>query len=337
MTPVERALLGLRPVIGDRMFERIRSNLPSRKPQLWDGFPRVVVRRFQRSILSRLDRHWKDRKFVVRLSHTNLFMELTPANQDIDLPVLQFGAYEISGTRFVQTLLKPGMVFVDVGANSGYYSLIASGLVAPSGHVFAIEPAHIPYLKLVRNIQINGLENVKAIQSAAGIRSGRSVLYGSVVDRNDGLGSLAPGSGRSRLGRDVRVVTLDEVVRDTPTGKADLVKIDVEGTELDVLRGGEALLSSSSPPALLFESFDVAPIVAFLTSFGYEVRRLHFSLSRGLEFPRLREAFDNSFAAYEAPNFVAVKLSASDGAFSDLAERSKRMVRPALRMLAELA
>lgn len=337
MTPVERALFRLRPAIGERLVERIRSNLPSRKPQLWEGFFSSVVNRARHAAQSRLDPEWPKRKVVRRLKHSNLRMELSPENRDIDLPVLQFGVYEISGTRFIQAFLRSGMNFVDVGANSGYYSLLASRMVGPTGLVYAMEPADVPFAKLLRNIELNGLQNVKADQAAAGLTAGRAVLHTSAVRRNDGLGSLAPGPGRKDAGPEVQVTSLTMVASELPEGKADLVKVDVEGTELDVLSGGKELLESANAPALLFESFSIPQVVSFLTPLGYEVRQLHFSLARGLEFPKVGEPFDNSFATYEPPNFVALKSPNPERSFLTLTARSKRAIRPGLRFLAWLA
>src|SRR5262245_28776148 len=129
MTPVERALSVLGHLWGDQLSRRIRDNLPSRKPHLWQRLPQSVIRRAQLAWRTRFDSEWAKHDLTVQLPEFGMVMELSPPNYFIGLPLFVFGVYEISGTRFLQTLLRPGMTFVDVGANSGYYSLIAARLV----------------------------------------------------------------------------------------------------------------------------------------------------------------------------------------------------------------
>ena len=337
MTLAERTLARVRPVLGGRWTDRIRGNLPSRKPQLWERPVLSLYRRAQIALRSRFDPEWEGRKVTVRLRDSDLAMEVTPGNRDIDLPLFQFGVYEMSGTRFVQAFLESGMTFIDVGANSGYYSLLASRMVGQAGHVYALEPVDGPFLKLQRNIELNRVKNVTALQLAVGSRIGCSQLYSSNVDRNDGLGSLVPGADREARGQEVALSTLEEITGALSGGSAHLVKIDVEGTELDVLAGGQALLSRSGAPALLFESFSVESVCRLLTAFGYDVRHVHFSLARGLEFPKVGEPFDNCFADYEPPNYAALKLSDGDQTFESLSTRSRHRIHPLLRLLSDLA
>jgi FkbM family methyltransferase len=337
MTPVERALKVLRPVLGERTVERIRVNLPSRKPQLWEQFARALFKRTELAWRDWFDPNWSSRLVIAKLPEFEVVMELALRNRAVDLPVFQFGIYEISSTRFLQGVLKPGMTVVDVGANSGYYSLIAARLVGSEGHVYAFEPVAGPFEKLRRNVALNGFRNVTIIQSAVASGMGRSIVYPSLVKHNDGLGSLLPGPDRSTTGESIPVVSLDHVVKRLVGRRVHVIKVDVEGNEAEVFLGARSLLSMPDGPALLFESFDVDPIVASLGGFGYEVRHVHYSLKNGLEFPRVGDPFDNLFAAYEAPNYVAVKPNGQFGSFEELSRRNHHMVPWLLRLLAQLA
>ncbi len=336
MTPVEAALVVLRRVLGDRLAGRIRANLPSRKPQLWEGLPRALFRRVELAWQTRFDQNWTSRRVIVRLREFDVVMELTLGNQFIDLPLFKYGVYEISGTRFLQAVLEPGMTVVDVGANSGYHALIGARLVGSDGHVLAFEPATGPFNKLRRNLALNSFRNLIIEQAALGKRPGRAVIYPSAVPNNDGLGSLLPGPYRSVVGENVFMTSLDRVVEWLPGGKVDLVKVDVEGSEGDVFAGAQTLLGGGDAPALLFESFEVDSIVKVLGRFGYEVRHVHYSLESGLKFPRVGERFDNLFT-YEAPNYVALKPHGRRRTFKEISERSKDLAPWLLHLLAAVA
>ncbi len=133
------------------------------------------------------------------------------------------------------------------------------------------------------------------------------------------------------------VISLDNLVEEIPGRRVHLIKVDVEGNEAEVFAGAGALLGGPEAPALLFESFEIAPVAQSLARLGYEVRHVHYSLGQGLEFPRLGEPFDNLYGAYEAPNYVALKPYGQFGTFLEISTRCKRRVRFARRVLAALA
>jgi len=234
-------------------------------------------------------------------------------------------------------MLRPGMTVIDVGANSGYYTLLAARLVGGTGQVHAFEPVAGPFERLQRNLQLNSFHNIRITRAAVGQSSGRSIVYPSAVENNDGLGSVFRGPSRTAVGEDVPMISLNQLIQALPDRRVDLIKIDVEGAEADVFTGARNLLSEPDPPALLFESFDVRPIEKYLVAFGYEVRHVCYSLQRGLEFPKLGEAFDNLYANYEAPNFVALKPAGQAGSFEEISTLSRSRVSTLLRLLAKLA
>jgi FkbM family methyltransferase len=137
-------------------------------------------------------------------------------------------------------ILRPGATIVDVGANIGVITAGAARRVGPEGRVFAIEPAVDNVAVLRENVHANGLGNVTIVAGAAGRRHETREFYlrGGVSAVN----SLFPESIYATVTEIVRVTVapLDDLVR----GTADLVKIDVEGAEMDVLGGMPRLLAA---------------------------------------------------------------------------------------------
>jgi FkbM family methyltransferase len=288
-------------------------NRPSRKPQLWENFAMAFRRRIELELGRRLDREWPDRSHVIELSQIGfdgpappLRMEVVP-REVMNKALFLYGTFEISETRLVQSFLRSGMTMIDVGANIGYYTLIAARMVGPSGVVHCFEPNSEVRLRLERNVRLNELENVFVHDHAMTRQSGHIKFYVSAVPENSGISSIVPGTGLGTEGTSVPCISLDDFVERLPNGRADLLKMDIEGAELDVIEGGRKTLGAANAPALLFESFDVQPLLVALRALGYQIRRLHYTLRDGLELPDAEAPLDSLFAGYESPNYFAVK------------------------------
>lgn len=140
------------------------------------------------------------------------------------------------GLELFRDYCKPGDIVVDVGANVGEVSIVMSRGVGPSGRVLAFEPSPRVYGYLLGNLELNGCVNVTARNAALGAAAGMARM---TDDRRDDMNRLSD-DGRVR----VECSTLD---REVPAdARPALIKIDVEGTELDVLKGGAAVLSRAA-------------------------------------------------------------------------------------------
>jgi FkbM family methyltransferase len=150
----------------------------------------------------------------------------------------------LEGERFVeerfllQSLLCPGMTVVDVGANIGYYLILAEQCVGRAGRVICIEPSSENLPELRRNIEINGLANVRVEAVALGDHNGETGLHTGI---NSGI---VDGNGGTYT---VPLRRLDSLVHE----QVDFIKIDVEGYEGQVLAGAEALLAKHKPVMFL--------------------------------------------------------------------------------------
>jgi FkbM family methyltransferase len=153
------------------------------------------------------------------------------------------GVYEASLTRKIQDNLKPGGVFIDVGANVGYFSVLASRLVGREGKVVAIEPQSRLVPLIDKNLEANGCTNVTVLPVALGEEPGTAVIH-LTPEINSGASSLVVRQRFTQESETVEVTTLDDIVASTETGTADIVKIDVEGFEVQVLRGAHESLAN---------------------------------------------------------------------------------------------
>jgi FkbM family methyltransferase len=148
--------------------------------------------------------------------------------------------------RFFEAVIAEDQVIVDVGANQGIFTLLFSRLVGPGGRVVALEPAPALFAALDENCRINAAGNVTRLPAAAGASRGRGLLRCSRFNRGDNrLTGSANGSSVP-----VEVVPLDEIL---PAGPVNLVKIDVQGHELAVVKGMHAIMERNPAIKVFFE------------------------------------------------------------------------------------
>jgi FkbM family methyltransferase len=152
-----------------------------------------------------------------------------------------FGLWEPQLTHWISTRLRPGDTFVDVGANIGYYSLLASKLVGNSGSVVAIEASATIFRQLQANLELNHITNVRSLNVAAADRRGKLELFDG-PRHNAGATSLFQGKDSKPAGQ-VDAAPLGELLRPAELAGARLIKIDIEGAEGAVLPGLIPLLS----------------------------------------------------------------------------------------------
>jgi FkbM family methyltransferase len=164
------------------------------------------------------------------------------------------GVFEPFETSLFQQAIHPGDVVVDVGANIGYYTLLAARAVGPTGHVYAVEPDPANFALLERNVTHNGYaDRVTLVQAAAGAEPGEAALYRSADNHGDHRLFAVPDREALR----VDVVRVDDVV----AGPADVVKVDVQGFEPAVLAGMQELLAAS-PHLTLFTELSLHALEA---------------------------------------------------------------------------
>lgn len=163
---------------------------------------------------------------------------------------IAFGVYEKAETAFFCSVCRPGMTFIDIGANIGYYSALASRRIGPSGQIVALEPDPESFRYLKQNIVANLAPTVFCIQKAAAAESGTLRLY--VNRENRGDNRLYP-NDLCDSSYQVEVSTVDAMLEDCGVERVDLVKMDVQGFEGHVLSGMKQTIQRSNSLILLTE------------------------------------------------------------------------------------
>jgi len=165
-------------------------------------------------------------------------MHVNSKDEGIVKPLLIHGAYEKYETELFKSLVTPRTVVVDIGANFGYYSLIAAKLVGDKGKVYAFEPEPNNFELLVKNVKTNHYENITPIKKALSDKVGKMKLFtekfnlggpsfceSNVLEKEDTI--------------EVETTTLDEFFKDM---QVDLIKMDVQGAEGFIFKGAKSLL-----------------------------------------------------------------------------------------------
>jgi len=177
-----------------------------------------------------------------------MMMELNP-EEHMQGQLFWYGHYEKPVGTMLKEMLQPNSIFCDIGANIGYFSLLAAR-EAPSGQVIAFEPVSYLFGKLERNVSLNKMTTIHPVNAAIGEKEESRLIYLS-GDDNAGMSSLHEPenySGRSEM---VKVTSLDHWFAGSGLAKIDLIKIDVEGNELAVLKGMKTIITRFRPPILL--------------------------------------------------------------------------------------
>ena len=197
-------------------------------------------------------------------------VHLDPTDPDICRHVLlDDGTWEPKETGVFLAFVSPGMLVVDVGANFGYYTLLAARAVGDKGRVYAFEPSPRNYALLARNVRENNYTCVETVPKAVSNRGGTAKLYLSA--QSSGGHKLIEGLGQHPF-VEVETVTLDDYFREV-SGGIDVLKLDTEGAE-DLILDGMQVVLRNSPNMVLFTEFYPNAMRAFGRSPENHVRRL---------------------------------------------------------------
>lgn len=164
-----------------------------------------------------------------------------------------YNGFEQTELSFVQRLLKPGDTFFDIGSNMGFFALYAAQITGAKGKVYAFEPTPVIYKRLTENIAENNFSNVQAENFGLSDAKGSLQLF-IAEEGKDGWNSFAK-EKEGQQSIQVPVDTLDDYVAKTnvDTAKIRFIKIDVEGWEIPVVKGGLKTINAHDDIILMME------------------------------------------------------------------------------------
>jgi FkbM family methyltransferase len=230
--------------------------------------------------------------------------EIRNCRELIQRNIYFLGYYEFRETRLIRRYLRPGDTFIDVGANIGWFAIVAAESVGPTGKVVAFEPSSKIYSHLEKNVLLNSRTNIKLEKVALAHKNGSAILTG-VTDRNAGKGTIMAAPGPLDCGaEEVPTIKFDDYVLADGLRQVRMIKIDVEGAEMVALQGAKEFLAGRRADYLMIEVNDSrlrqtgsssAEVLRFLTDCGYRLFRIGIFGIRPLR-PDERVSFANLFA-----------------------------------------
>jgi FkbM family methyltransferase len=236
-------------------------------------------------------------------------------SEHIQQQLFWYGYYEKNAILTWEALIPSNAVVLDIGANAGYYSLVAA---PKASAVYAFEPAKAMTEEIEKNSHLNNFSNIHVQAFALGKQAINAGLYLSATD-NTGMTGLAMPANFSGETETVSIQTLDQWTATQKPARVDCIKIDVEGAEMDVLSGASSVLQQYKPVILieiiasLLTKFNSTPssIYQLLSASGYTAYEIvSAGLLRRLDEPK--EAYTVIFlpAGFKMPPGVKICRSA---------------------------
>jgi len=220
-----------------------------------------------------------DKRFLLDHHGAKMYRQLSPSPIHWDIAL---GTYEFWKTRLFSTLVQEGMTFLDIGACEGYYSILCARLMNDKGRVLAFEPDPRNSRWLRSNVEANGYKCIEVLEYALSDSEGRTTFYpgggvGSLVHTPSPLANFQTPSDPFA----VRTRPLDSVLSEANIKNIDLMKIDVEGADLLVLKGARHTLETTNVRILMdvdVHGAERAELFDLLHSCGFSLFRVGRSL-----------------------------------------------------------
>lgn len=222
------------------------------------------------------------------------------------------GMYEPFETQLFRDTVKKGMVVVDIGANIGFFTVIAAQRVGASGSVFVFEPEPANFGFLKKTCELNRFTHVTLDQRAVSDTRGKSALY--ITPENTGAYSLVD-NRKTGSSIPIETETLDTILTSHNISSVDIIKMDIEGAELNALQGMETIIKAS-PNVIMFTEFfpqairrfgkDPLNFLMLLKKFGFSLSHIDEDTKQLIPIQSI-----DSFMANFPTGEVAINLYAS--------------------------
>jgi FkbM family methyltransferase len=176
--------------------------------------------------------------------------------------MISLNKYEPFETQLFKDIVGAGMTVIDIGANIGYFTMIAGKRVGNNGKVFSFEPEENNFSFLKSNVDLNNFKNINIFKLALSDTAERKNLF--ISPRNTGAYSLVD-NRRTNIKVEIETVKLDDILKTNNTTKVDIIKMDIEGGEYRALQGMKDALENNPEIKIITEFYPNA-----LRRFGYE-------------------------------------------------------------------
>lgn len=201
------------------------------------------INRFAVFLSKTLIPRYEKEAFILETIHGVKLLINPSEDKGIEENLYRFGTYEKGILHFIQKNLKPNHVFLDVGANIGLMSCFASKFLKESGKVFAVEANPKTIEILIYNLNLNSCENVSVLPFGLGNKIGKALFFEN-WEVNRGGASFLNQSSSENNGIEIEISIIDKLFDNQ---QIDMIKIDVEGFELNVLEGGISTIKKCKP------------------------------------------------------------------------------------------
>lgn len=215
-----------------------------------------------------------DKHFLMNHYGAKMYMHLKSSPVVLDVA---FGVYEYWKTKLVLDLVKEGMTIIDIGAAKGFHSLLFAKLMHDRGRVLAFEPEPAQCYWFRKNVEANSYKCIELHQCALSDKEGSATFY-----PGNGVGSLVPRPAweAALQGKAITVQTrtLDNVLNEEHIRDVHIIKMDVEGSDLSVLKGAKHTLDSGNVRLLMdvdvYSNAEREELFHLLKSCGFELYRI---------------------------------------------------------------
>ena len=207
-----------------------------------------------------------------------------------------YWGHDLGDLRYLWRMLRPGMVFLDIGAHHGLYTLVAAKRLGADGTVVAFEPSAREFRRLRLHLRLNGMGSVRAEPIAVGAIASKRKFF-QVVSGDNTRGGLRPPASSDRVSEtSVETTRLDDYVARLTLDRVDLVKLDVKGGEFEVLQGASLVLAKFRP-IFICEVLDVTT-----QAWGYNAREIVLMFQRS-DFQLFEAQLDGSIVPHEVKDY----------------------------------
>ena len=223
-------------------------------------------------------------KKIILINNETLFSIDTSSY--LEWTLFFYGEYEPFTQKLITSMVKPGSVALDIGANIGIHTITLAKATGPTGKVYSFEPHPTIFNKLITNISLNNLQWVHPIKTALTDTSGTAILCGfDHQTSNEGTSALGNKASEQPLQKNqfhVTTITLDDFVALHNITKLDIIKIDVEGHEINVFNGAIKTLTTLKPIIIFEDSaknviVENSPIRKLFNDLSYTLYAIHYN------------------------------------------------------------